>query len=60
MLYNASMSFVDVHIVVTGGSNYFHRSYGGSKRDVQCEIACNHFFSYMAYPIDLKLCTLMP
>ena len=24
-LYNASLPFVDLHIVGTGGSNYFHR-----------------------------------
>jgi hypothetical protein len=34
IMYNASLSLVDVHIVRTGGSNNFSLSYGGSKRGV--------------------------
>jgi hypothetical protein len=34
-------------------------SYGGSKRGGWCEIACAHFFSYMANLRNLKLCTTL-
>jgi hypothetical protein len=47
-LYNASISFVDVHIVRTRGSNNFSLSYGGSKRGGGFEIACAYFSSEMA------------
>jgi hypothetical protein len=43
LLYNASLSLVYAHIVRTGGSNHFSLSYGGSKRDEGCGIACAHF-----------------
>ena len=35
--YSASLPFVDVHIVRTGGSNYFPSSYGGSNRGGGCK-----------------------
>jgi hypothetical protein len=47
-LYNASLSLVDVHTVMTGRSNHFSMSYGGSKKGGGCKIACVHFSSYMA------------
>ena len=53
------LSLVDVHIVRTGGSNNFSLSYGRSKRDVVCEIACAHFSSETAGRRDLKLCTML-
>jgi hypothetical protein len=58
-LYNASLSFVNVHIVRTGGSNNFSLSYGGSKRGGGFEIACTLFSSEMADFKDLKLCGML-
>ncbi|XP_048739470.2 oxysterols receptor LXR-alpha-like isoform X2 [Ostrea edulis] len=46
----------DVHIGGTEGSSYFPKNYGGSKRGRGCKVVCEHF-SYIAYWIDLKLCT---
>jgi hypothetical protein len=43
---------------MTGGSNNFPLSYGGSKRGGGFEIACAHF-SEMADHRDLKLCTIL-
>jgi hypothetical protein len=39
-LDNASLSLINVHIVRTGGSNYFSSSYDGFKRVGGCEIVC--------------------
>jgi hypothetical protein len=58
-LYNASLSLVDVHIVRTGGSNYWYLTYGGSKRGGGFEIACAHFPSEIADHRDAKLCTMI-
>jgi hypothetical protein len=41
-LYNASLSFVDVHIIGTGEFNYFSMSFVGSKRRREYEIAYAH------------------
>jgi hypothetical protein len=54
-LYNASMPFVDVHIVGAGGSNYFPLSYSGSNRGGGCKKCCQHFSSYMAYIVTRSL-----
>ena len=43
ILYTASLPLLDVHIVRTGGSEYFVTSYGGSKKDGGCTKACEHF-----------------
>jgi hypothetical protein len=58
-LYNASLSFVDVHIFGTGGFIYFSLSYGGSKRSGEYEIAYAHLFFFMTDQKDLKLCTFV-
>jgi hypothetical protein len=58
-LYNASLSFVDVHIFGSGGFNYFYLSSGGSKRSGKYEIAYAHLSSSMTDQRDLKLCTML-
>jgi hypothetical protein len=58
-LYNASLSLGNVHIVRTGGSNYFSLRYGGSERNGGFEIACTLFSFKMADSRDLKLCGML-
>jgi hypothetical protein len=58
-LYNASSSFVDVHIIKTGGFNSFSWSFGGFKRAGEYDIAYAQKFSYMANQRDLKFCTML-
>ena len=57
-LCNVSLPFVDVHIVRMGGSRYIPKSYSECNRGGGCKIFCEHF-SYMAYSMDLKLCTVL-
>jgi hypothetical protein len=58
-LYNASLSFGDVHIAGIGGSNYFSSSYGGSKRGGVCEKACPMFSSCTTMYSDLMHYVIM-
>ena len=56
---NALLQFAYVHIVKSRGSKYLPKSYSGSKRGGRCRKACERFSFYMAYGIDLKLCTML-
>jgi hypothetical protein len=60
-LYNTLLSLADAQIVmmITGGSNNFSLSYGGSKRGGEFEIVLAHFSSEIADRTKLKLCTML-